>query len=171
MYRSSALLCVTALAALVGLGAAGCSELSSSLSQGLAPKMVESWTETSTETTRSQPGTETQKPAELVIEDEIVGHGEAARPGDEVTVKYSGHLSDGTVFVSSTDAGSRLTFTLGMEDVVTGLSRGVTGMLVGGTRKLTVAPKLGYGAEGNAELGIPPDATLIYEVQLLAVSR
>jgi FKBP-type peptidyl-prolyl cis-trans isomerase len=135
--------------------------------------MVETGTpteQTSTETTQSKPNTETQEPAELVIEDEIVGNGDAARPGDEVTVKYTGHLSDGTAFASA-DAGSRLTFTLGMEDVATGLSRGVTGMMVGGKRKLIVAPELGYGAEGNAELAIPPDATLFYEVQLLAVSR
>jgi len=104
----------------------------------------------------------------LVIEDEVVGTGLAAERGDVVTVHYTGWLTDGTKFDSSVDRGEPFTFTLGAGQVIAGWDIGVAGMKVGGTRKLTIPSRLGYGTQGAGGV-IPPNATLIFEVELLKI--
>lgn len=98
-----------------------------------------------------------------------LGTGEEAREGKILEVHYTGWLKDGgTKFDSTQDCTQPLTLRLGAGDVVKGLDEGLVGMKVGGKRRLTVPPELGFGKEGGGER-IPPDATLIYEVELLTV--
>lgn len=104
----------------------------------------------------------------LLVEDLVVGEGEAAASGDTVTVEYTGWLEDGTKFDSSLDRGTPFVFTLGANEVIPGWDLGVEGMQVGGKRKLTIPPELGYGASGAGEL-VPPNATLVFEVELLSI--
>lgn len=104
----------------------------------------------------------------LKIEDVRVGDGAEARPGQQVSVHYVGTLVDGEKFDSSRDRGQPFNFKLGAGQVIEGWDRGVAGMKIGGLRKLTVPPELGYGAEGYPG-AIPPNATLLFEVELIAV--
>jgi FKBP-type peptidyl-prolyl cis-trans isomerase FkpA len=104
----------------------------------------------------------------LVIEDLSVGAGEPAAAGRRVTVHYTGWLVDGTKFDSSRDRGDPFVFPLGGRHVIAGWDEGVQGMRVGGVRKLTIPPALGYGARGAGGI-IPPNATLVFEVELLGV--
>jgi FKBP-type peptidyl-prolyl cis-trans isomerase FkpA len=104
----------------------------------------------------------------LVIEDLTVGTGAAAAAGRSVTVHYTGWLTDGTKFDSSKDRGDPFVFPLGARHVIAGWDEGVQGMRVGGVRKLTIPPALGYGARGAGGV-IPPNATLVFEVELLQV--
>lgn len=105
----------------------------------------------------------------LVIEDLSVGAGEPAAAGRRVTVHYTGWLVDGTKFDSSRDRGDPFVFPLGGRRVIAGWDEGVQGMRVGGVRKLTIPPTLGYGARGAGGV-IPPNATLVFEVELLGVA-
>ena len=100
--------------------------------------------------------------------DERPGEGEPARAGRTVRVHYTGWLTDGNKFDSSRDRGEPLEFVLGRGQVIKGWDEGVTGMKVGGRRKLVIPPKLGYGARGAGGV-IPPNATLVFEVELLKV--
>jgi FKBP-type peptidyl-prolyl cis-trans isomerase FkpA len=97
-----------------------------------------------------------------------VGTGATARAGQNVTVHYTGWLENGTKFDSSVDRGQPFSFPLGAGRVIKGWDEGVQGMMVGGKRKLTLPSSLGYGARG-AGSAIPPNATLIFEVELLGV--
>jgi len=99
-----------------------------------------------------------------------VGTGEEARAGDKVTVHYTGWLTDGTKFDSSVDRGQPFVFPLGARRVIRGWDEGVAGMKVGGKRKLTIPPDLGYGARGAGNV-IPPNATLVFDVELLKVEH
>lgn len=103
----------------------------------------------------------------LVIEELVVGTGTEASTGQEVTVHYTGWLTDGKKFDSSKDRDEPFVFALGAGRVIRGWDEGVQGMKVGGTRKLTIPSALGYGARGAGN-AIPPDATLVFEVELLA---
>lgn len=105
----------------------------------------------------------------LVIEDLECGTGAEAAAGDSVSVHYVGTLEDGTKFDSSRDRNQPFDFNLGAGLVIQGWDEGVVGMKVGGTRKLTIPPDLGYGEAGAGGV-IPPDATLIFEIELLEVS-
>jgi FKBP-type peptidyl-prolyl cis-trans isomerase FkpA len=105
--------------------------------------------------------------AALKVEDTKEGTGTAAAKGDAVEVHYTGWLTDGTKFDSSKNRGP-FGFTLGAGQVIKGWDQGVQGMKVGGVRKLTIPPDLGYGARGAAGV-IPPNAELIFEVELLKV--
>ncbi|MBN1259468.1 MAG: FKBP-type peptidyl-prolyl cis-trans isomerase [Anaerolineae bacterium] len=98
--------------------------------------------------------------------DLVVGEGALPKLGDTAVVHYTGWLEDGTKFDSSVDRGVPFEFPLGMGRVIRGWDEGVATMRVGGTRKLTIPPELGYGARGAGGV-IPPNATLIFEVQLL----
>ena len=104
----------------------------------------------------------------LVIEDLVVGSGATAGAGQRVSVHYTGWLQDGNKFDSSKDRGQAFMFSLGRGEVIRGWDEGVNGMKVGGKRKLTIPPELGYGARGAGGV-IPPNATLLFEVELLAV--
>lgn len=104
----------------------------------------------------------------LKYEDLEEGTGAEAEAGKEVTVHYTGWLVDGTRFDSSLDRNQPFSFALGKGQVIRGWDEGVQGMKVGGKRKLTIPPQLGYGARGAGGV-IPPNATLVFEVELLEV--
>jgi FKBP-type peptidyl-prolyl cis-trans isomerase len=106
--------------------------------------------------------------AALVVEDITVGTGDEAKPGQMVSVHYVGTLTSGVQFDASRGRGRPFEFPLGRGRVIQGWDQGVAGMRVGGVRKLTIPPHLGYGAQGAAGV-IPPNATLVFEVELLAV--
>jgi FKBP-type peptidyl-prolyl cis-trans isomerase FkpA len=105
----------------------------------------------------------------LQIEELVVGTGAAAASGQKVSVHYTGWLMNGTKFDSSKDRNVAFVFGLGRGQVIRGWDEGVQGMKVGGKRKLTIPPELGYGARGAGGV-IPPNATLVFEVELLGVN-
>ncbi len=108
----------------------------------------------------------------LIIEDVEVGSGPEATPGSTVRVHYTGWLfqngQQGAKFDSSKDRGEPFSFPLGAGHVIKGWDQGVAGMKVGGKRRLTIPPEMGYGARGAGGV-IPPNATLLFEVELLGV--
>ena len=105
---------------------------------------------------------------ELIIEDIIVGQGAEAVKYSIVTVNYTGWLEDGTKFDSSLNPGREpLRFTIGAGQMIQGFDQGIPGMKVGGKRKLTIPPNLGYGSQDKGI--IPPNSTLIFELDLLIV--
>ena len=106
--------------------------------------------------------------SQLVYEDLIEGNGAEAKQGRPVSVHYTGWLTDGKKFDSSKDRNEPFQFSLGAGQVIGGWDEGVTGMKIGGKRKLTIPPHLGYGARGAGGV-IPPNATLVFEVELLGV--
>ena len=110
----------------------------------------------------------TPTPTGLTIEDLVIGDGAAAAAGQQVKVHYTGWLTNGTKFDSSKDRNEPFVFPLGAGRVIKGWDEGVQGMKVGGKRKLTIPPALGYGARGAGGV-IPPNATLVFEVELLGV--
>ncbi len=107
-------------------------------------------------------------PSGLKYVDLKVGDGALAETGKTVSVHYTGWLTDGTKFDSSLDRGQPFSFDLGGGHVIRGWDEGVVGMRVGGKRKLTIPPDLGYGSRGGGGV-IPPGATLIFDVELLGV--
>lgn len=104
----------------------------------------------------------------LIIEDTAVGDGVEAAVGANVSVHYTGWLLDGAKFDSSLDRNMPFDFLLGGGQVIKGWDEGVQGMKINGKRKLTIPPELGYGAAGAGGV-IPPNATLVFDVELLAV--
>src|SRR5258706_4829440 len=105
----------------------------------------------------------------LTIEATVIGEGAAAAAGRDVVVHYAGWLAHGTQFDSSKEKQDPFEFPLGRKEVMPGWEEGLAGMKVGGTRKLTIPPQLAYGEEGAGDT-IPPNETLTFEVELLAVS-
>jgi peptidylprolyl isomerase len=100
--------------------------------------------------------------------DEVVGTGDAPTRGKKVRVHYTGRLKDGTKFDSSVDRGQPFEFIIGVGQVIGGWDEGVASMKVGGKRQLIIPPELGYGARGAGGV-IPPNAELIFDVELLGV--
>lgn len=119
-----------------------------------------------TEPTGSIPETTTDSGLKYV--DLVVGTGREAVAGNHATVHYTGWLTNGTKFDSSVDRRDPFSFPIGSGKVIKGWDEGVAGMKVGGKRKLTIPPQLGYGARGAGGV-IPPNATLVFEVELLEV--
>ena len=107
--------------------------------------------------------------AELEMETLTEGNGEIAEVGKRVSVHYEGRLEDGTVFDGSRPRGQAFSFTIGAGQVIRGWEQGVAGMKVGETRRLTIPPEPGYGEAGAGGV-IPPNATLVFEIELLEVT-
>jgi FKBP-type peptidyl-prolyl cis-trans isomerase len=107
--------------------------------------------------------------ADLEIQDIKQGTGDEAAPGKKVTVHYVGTLTTGNKFDSSRDRGQGFSFVLGAGKVIKGWDQGVAGMKIGGVRKLTIPPHLAYGERGFGSV-IPPNSTLVFEVELLSVA-
>jgi FKBP-type peptidyl-prolyl cis-trans isomerase len=104
----------------------------------------------------------------LQIEKLVAGTGPAPRKGQLVTVHYTGWLTSGEKFDSSVDRDEPFSFVLGARQVIGGWDQGVAAMIVGDKVKLTIPPELGYGAVGYPG-AIPPNATLVFDVELLAI--
>nr|WP_086425838.1 FKBP-type peptidyl-prolyl cis-trans isomerase [Nitrospira cf. moscoviensis SBR1015] len=111
---------------------------------------------------------EVTTPSGLKYVDQVVGTGDTAVAGKNVNVHYTGWLENGKKFDSSVDRGQPFSFPLGAGRVIKGWDEGVQGMKVGGKRKLTIPSDLGYGSRGAGGV-IPPNATLIFDVELLGV--
>lgn len=119
-------------------------------------------------TEKSPGGNEVTTPSGLKYIDQVVGTGDVAVAGKTTTVHYTGWLTNGQKFDSSVDRGQPFSFPLGAGRVIKGWDEGVQGMKVGGKRKLTIPSELGYGSRG-AGGAIPPNATLVFDVELLGV--
>jgi FKBP-type peptidyl-prolyl cis-trans isomerase len=115
-------------------------------------------------------GSPTTTPSGLQYWDIVVGTGPTAAPGNTVHVHYSGYLTSGEKFDSSRDRNEPFSFPLGAGQVIKGWDEGVAGMKVGGQRQLRIPPELGYGSAG-AGGAIPPNATLVFDVELLGVDK
>ena len=102
--------------------------------------------------------------------DEIVGDGDVAKAGDNVSVHYTGTLANGKKFDSSVDRGQPFKFPLGQGRVIKGWDEGVVGMKVGGKRKLTIPGDMAYGKRGSPPK-IPPDATLVFDIELIEIVK
>ena len=107
-------------------------------------------------------------PSGLTYEDTTEGTGASPQPGQTAMVHYTGYLTDGTTFDSSVDRGQPFGFPVGRGQVIKGWDEGVATMKVGGKRRLTIPPDLGYGARGASGV-IPPNATLVFDVELLDI--
>ena len=107
--------------------------------------------------------------ADLSFEVIAEGDGETAKNGMQVSVHYKGRLTDGTIFDDSQKRGTPFSFTLGSGQVIPGWEQGIAGMKIGEKRVLTIPPELGYGAAGAGGV-IPPNATLVFDVELIAVT-
>jgi peptidylprolyl isomerase len=115
-----------------------------------------------------QAGKTVTTPSGLQYQDLVVGTGAMPRQGQKVTVHYTGWLTNGQKFDSDSDhPGGPFSFTLGAGEVIKGWDQGVASMKIGGKRKLTVPPQLGYGQRGTPGGPIPPNATLVFQVELL----
>ena len=105
----------------------------------------------------------------LIVQDLVIGNGKLAQNGNMLSTHYAGALEDGTIFDNSYDRGQPIQFVLGSGQLIKGWELGLVGMKEGGKRKLIVPPSLGYGAKGAGNV-IPPNATLIFEIELVSVT-
>jgi FKBP-type peptidyl-prolyl cis-trans isomerase len=131
---------------------------------------VAAWAQSSTAAPTKVTGESTTTKSGLQYWDIKVGAGDVAVSGKPVRVHYTGWLTSGKKFDSSVDHGQPFTFRLGAGEVIPGWDEGVKGMKVGGKRQLKIPASLGYGAQGAGGV-IPPNATLIFDVELLAVGK
>ncbi len=153
--------CAGGLKSLVALVVVGCA----SGGPGVEPPLEE---------TTFSPGLEvalermTHTPSGVYMEDLREGQGEEARRGRRLTVHYQGWFPDGRLFDSTRESGGPVSFTLGRREVIQGWEEGLEGMRVGGLRRLVVPSRMGYGRRGVEGL-VPPDAALVFEIELLQV--
>ena len=166
-------------ALLIALAAAGCNQSqteSTSSTSSSATSTTESSTPapaaaTTPPATSGSSAQEVTMPSGLKYQDLTVGSGTEAVAGKKVSVHYTGWLqSDNTKFDSSVDRGQPFEFQLGAGQVIRGWDEGVAGMKVGGKRKLIIPSELGYGSTGTPGGPIPPNATLVFDVELLGVN-
>jgi len=141
---------------------------SSTTSTGVAAGGTSSGAASGGATSTGASAQEVTLPDGLKMQDLKVGDGAIAEDGSTVQVHYTGWLTNGTKFDSSVDRGTPFSFRLGTGQVIRGWDEGVKGMRVGGKRKLTIPPSLGYGDRGAGDV-IPPGATLLFDVELLSV--
>lgn len=167
---------VALVAAAAVLGLAACAKLTAPPDeQGPSAVAV---TSAAVRPREPEPKAEAPAPAEpaapanekLDIQDTVVGKGAEAKAGDNVKVHYVGTLTNGTEFDSSKKRDRPFEFPLGAGRVIKGWDQGVAGMKVGGKRRLVIPPSLGYGASGAPPV-IPPNATLVFEVELLEIVK
>ncbi len=125
---------------------------------------------TSSDETNPAAGLPAELPTTLSMKDTVVGTGAEAKAGDVVTVHYVGALPNGQIFDASARHGQPFTFQLGAGSVIAGWDQGLVGMKEGGKRQLIIPPDMGYGAQGAGNV-IPPNATLIFEVELVKVGQ
>ncbi len=165
-------------AALLALLAVGCNQASTqqsgtssvtASSSGSTAAQAPAADKPAGEATSQPSAQETELGGGLKYADLKVGDGEIAQPGLLATVNYTGWLTDGTKFDSSLDHGKPFQFRIG-QGVITGWSEGVKGMRVGGKRHLTIPPDMGYGANGSPPV-IPPNATLVFDIELLGLDH
>jgi FKBP-type peptidyl-prolyl cis-trans isomerase FkpA len=161
MYRMMSMMSVLLLAMAVG----ACAK--STATNGAADNTASAKAKESTMTESAQ-ATEKTTVAGLQMDDTVTGEGAEAVSGKRVTVHYTGKLTDGTKFDSSLDRSAPFTFALGAGQVIRGWDQGVVGMKVGGKRTLTIPGNLAYGERGVPGT-IPANATLVFDVELLAV--
>ena len=165
---------VVALAVAIA-GCAGTSAKGTGTSQSSTATTTTTTSTSSTSSTSAEASTtvssaqEVTMPSGLKYQDLKVGDGTIAESGMTASVHYTGWLTDGTKFDSSVDSGRPFSFRLGAGQVIRGWDEGVKGMRVGGKRKLTVPPDLGYGQAGTPGGPIPPNATLVFDVELISV--
>ncbi len=157
------------LAVLVALALAGCQQGKSTTSTPSSTTPPAPQVATPPAPTEAPAaGKEVTTPSGLKYQDLVVGNGPLAESGSQVTVHYTGWLTDGTKFDSSLDRNQPFPFTIGAGQVIPGWDEGVKGMRVGGKRKLTIPSDLAYGEAGRPPV-IPPNATLVFDVELLSV--
>ena len=167
-----------ALAAFAWIALAGCQDKTATSSdksatpaataQATATHPTKDSTGASVSGTQAGAAAEVTTPSGLKYQDLVLGDGAVAEPGKRVSVHYTGWLTDNTKFNSSLDSGKPFDFVLGQGQVIRGWDEGVKGMRVHGKRRLTIPSDLGYGPQGAGGV-IPPNATLIFEVELLDV--
>lgn len=167
MSKRSSLISLAVLMVVAAFSVTGCSKPAAETPAATTPTAEQPVTEQPAAPAPAK-GPVTKDVTALVIKDTKVGTGAVAKAGQSVTVNYTGYLTDGTKFDSSLDSGQPFTFNLGAGEVIKGWDTGVAGMKVGGTRRLTIPPALGYGDQGAGGT-IPPGATLVFDVELLAV--
>ena len=109
-------------------------------------------------------------PSGLKYVDLVVGTGAAVKTGDHVSVNYVGKLVDGTKFDASSDHGGTFDYVQGVTSLIAGWTEGTSTMKVGGKRKLIIPPQLGYGMQGAGD-AVPPNATLIFEIELVSINN
>ena len=166
--RLSLVAATVAAAFLALIALSGCGSAPTQSTSQTAPAQT-STAPQSTEPTA--PADTAQSGGKLQIKDLKVGKGATAKAGDSVTVDYTGWLMNGTKFDSSVDRKQPYTFPLGAGRVIAGWDQGVAGMKVGGKRELIIPSDLAYGAQGAGNGVIPPNATLKFDVELLAVAN
>jgi FKBP-type peptidyl-prolyl cis-trans isomerase FkpA len=160
---------VAAALLVAAFGVAGCSTPKVASSQD-QPAATASDASADASVAAEAPDAATATPGKVKIEDKTVGTGPAAKEGDNITVDYTGWLTDGKKFDSSVDSGKPFSFQLGAGQVIQGWDQGVVGMKVGGVRRLTIPPELAYGETGAGGGAIPANATLVFEVKLISVN-
>ena len=118
---------------------------------------------------KKTPGNVVARQPQVSTQDQVIGTGDLAEPGNNIVIDYVGHLSDGKIFDSTIARNEPYKFILGVGQVKKGLDQGIAGMRVGGKRIITVPPELGYGASDYGS--IPGGSTLTFEVELLKVEK